>query len=118
MTYLKAPFKALPVLLILAAVQFGSTGCVGPGGGGDGGEVYGGGVWFSDGGWDRGGGPGWYGRNNGAAYIHPNGGQRGGNGDREAGHAGSSGASHSGGGGTSGGGGGGHGGGGGDHDHK
>jgi len=71
--------------VIVLGLLFLGAGCVGPG---DGGVVYGGGTWFNDGGWVDGGGRGWYGGNEGAAYVHPGGGDRGkGGSHNDGGHA-------------------------------
>jgi hypothetical protein len=62
---------ALTFVVALAGMQLAWTGCVADGGGG-GGVVYGGDTTYIDGGvWADGGGRGWYGRNQGAAYVHP-----------------------------------------------
>jgi len=69
--------KTLLGSLLLVGLQFAWTGCLGPGGGGSGGVIYGDGPWLNDDGWLDGGGRGWYGRNSGGgAYVHPSGGDR------------------------------------------
>jgi hypothetical protein len=105
---MKHTSKILLGSLILIGLEFGWTGCVGPGDG-DVGVVYGGGPWFSDGVWVDGGGRGWYGGHRDAAYAHP---VRGGGhpAPRGGGHPAPSGGGH-----AAPSGGGGHGGGGGEH---
>jgi len=66
--------KILYASLILVALPFAWTGCVGYAGG-ERGVVYGGGgPWFHDDVWVDGGGRGWYGGHSGEAYAHPGGG--------------------------------------------
>lgn len=67
---MKRTRRLLLLALVLAAMPFAWSGCVGYVGGG--GDYYSGGVWFHDDVWVDGGGRGWYGRHDGA-YIHPGG---------------------------------------------
>src|ERR1700722_11970603 len=60
---------------IIAAIQLAQTGCVGGGGGYDGGVSYGGGPWIDNEVVVTGGGRGWFGggdRSGGGGYVHPN----------------------------------------------
>ena len=75
-TAMKHTRKILPLFLVLGAIQFASTGCVG--GGGDGGVYYGGAPWVDNDVIVTGGGRGWFGGNDAGhrdgGYVHPSGG--------------------------------------------
>ena len=60
--------------LMVIAMPLAWTGCVGYVGARGGGYYGGGDVWVHDDVWVDGGGRGWYGRHDGAGYVHPSGG--------------------------------------------